>query len=90
VFALLYCYTFLGGLFTFLGLILASTYTISWSDIPGQLVYYSARGKNHRKKSMTKPIYYATTRERFGSLQDQLYIKFNNYCTKSMAQMIPI
>ena len=35
VFALLYWYTFLGGLFTFLGLILASTYTISWSDIPG-------------------------------------------------------
>ena len=35
VFTLFYWYTFLGGLFIFLGLILASTYTISWSDIPG-------------------------------------------------------
>jgi hypothetical protein len=35
VFALLYWYTFLGGLFTFLGLILASTHTIVWSDKPG-------------------------------------------------------
>jgi 1,4-dihydroxy-2-naphthoate octaprenyltransferase len=32
---LFYWYTFLGGLFIFLGLILTSTYTISWSDIPG-------------------------------------------------------